>query len=106
MSETHDGVEITLRAFGDLDEVRRRARDTAAMYGPGAHRGFGHHGTHGGGNQHGFGLAQLGMPVEAQAENTPEGARILVRPKAASDLERMRTALWQREARVRAGECP
>jgi hypothetical protein len=106
MSDTEDGVLIALRAFGDVGEIRRRAADAAAMYGPGAHRGLGHDGKHGGGHQHGVGLAHLGVPVHAEAENTPEGARILVRPKDPADLERMRAALWARERRSRLGGCP
>jgi hypothetical protein len=106
MSNTEDGVVIALRAYGDLGEVRRRARDAAAMYGPAAHRGLGHDGKHGGGHQHGLGLARIGVPVEAQAEDTAEGSRITVRPRAASDLEQMRAALWKREASARAGACP
>ena len=31
MSDTEDGVVIALRAYGDIEEVRRRARDAAAM---------------------------------------------------------------------------
>lgn len=76
------------------------------MYGPGAHRGVGHDGVHGRGEHHGLGLSQLGVPVEAQARDTPEGARISVRPKVATDLEKMRSALREREARTRSGECP
>ena len=106
MSDTDDGVVIALRGFGDVEEIRRRARDAAAAWGPGAHRGLGHDGRHGGGHQHGLGLAQLGVPVQAEAEDTAEGARITVRPKAASDLETMRAALWRREEHARAGQCP
>ena len=106
MSDTEDGVVLALRAFGDVGELRRRAHDAAAIYGPGAHRGLGHDGAHGGGHQHGLGLAHLGVPVEAEAKDTPEGALITVRPKAASDLARMRAALRKREGQVRTGECP
>lgn len=105
MMDTDDGVVIALRAFGDVNELRRRAHDAAAMYGPGAHRGLGHDGEHGNGLRHGLGLAQLGVPVYAVAENTPEGARITVRPKVAADLERMRSALKEREQNARSGEC-
>lgn len=68
-----------------------RARDAAAMYGPGAHRGLGHDRIHGGGHRHGLGLDQLGVRVRAEAESTPEGARIIVRPQVATDLEAMRS---------------
>jgi hypothetical protein len=106
MIDTADGVVVTLRAFGDIAVLRRRARDAAAMYGPGAHRGLGHDGAHGGGHRHGLGLAQLGVPVEATAEDTEEGARIIVRPKDPADLGRMRAALRARAGRARVGECP
>ena len=105
-SDTDDGVAITVRAYGDLEEVRRRAHDAAAMYGPGAHRGLGHDGKHGGGERHGLGLAELGVPARAEALDTPDGALILVRPRQPADLDRMREALATREGRVRRGECP
>jgi hypothetical protein len=107
MSDTEDGVVIALRAYGqDVTELRKRARDAAAMYGPGAHRGLGHDGAHGGGEHHGLGLARLGVPVSAVAEDTAEGAKITVVPKVAADLEKMRQALHERESRTRAGTCP
>ena len=46
MSDTEDGTVIELRAYGDATDLRRRAHDAAAMYGPGAHRGVGHDGVH------------------------------------------------------------
>lgn len=106
LENTSDGVQIKLRAFGDVEEVRRRAVDAAAMYGPGAHQGLGHDGQHGTGERHGFGLGQLGVPVSTLVENTPDGARILVWPKQPEDLDKMRTALAKRESRARAGKCP
>lgn len=106
MRDTDEGVVIDVRAFGDVNEVRRRAADAAAMYGPGAHRGLGHEGKHGGGERHGLGLSRLGVAVRAKSEVSAEGARIVVRPKDARDLDRMRHELWAREGRVRRGECP
>jgi hypothetical protein len=106
MSETEDGMVIALRGYGDVTELRRRARDAAAMYGPGAHRGLGHDGVHGRGDRHGLGLAHLGVPVLAEEQDTPEGARITVRPVLTADLDRMRKALREREERTRSGKCP
>jgi hypothetical protein len=106
MSDADDGVVVALRGYGDVTELRRRAHDSAAMYGPGAHRGLGHEGKHGSGEHHGLGLAQLGVPVRAEVEDTPDGARIVVRPVVATDLETMRKALHDREERARAGRCP
>lgn len=105
-SNTDDGVAIAVRAYGDIEEVRRRARDSAAMYGPGAHRGLGHDGKHGGGEHHGLALAELGVPVQAEARDTPDGAVVLVRPVEPTDLDRLRAALAKRVGRVRRGECP
>lgn len=106
MEDVEGGVVLTMRAFGDVGDIRRRARDAAAMYGAGARRGAGHHGKHGGGEQHGIGLAHLGVPVTAVAEDTPDGARILVKPKVPGDLEKMREALVARERLTRTGACP
>ena len=106
MDDTPDGVVLTLHAFGDVEDVRRRARDAAAMYGPGARMGHGHGGVHGRGERHGLGLAHLGVPVNALAEDVPAGARIFVWPKRREDLGRMRAALEEREQRTRTGECP
>ena len=106
MQDSADGVVISLRAFGDVEEVRRRARDAAAMYGPGSHMGLGHDGMHGKGERHGLGLVHLGVPVNAIAEDTPEGARIIVWPKRQEDLGKMRAALEERERRTRTGKCP
>lgn len=106
MDDIEGGVVLTLRAYGDVNDIRRRARDAAAMYGPGAHRGKGHEGKHGGGEQHGIGLRHLGVPVQAVAEDTADGARIVVRPKDPADLEKMRAALADRERSTRTGTCP
>ncbi len=106
MEDSADGVVVKLRAFGDVEEVRRRAIDASAMYGPGAHMGLGHHGVHGRGERHGLGLAHLGVPVLAIPEYTPDGARIMIWPKEPKDLAKMRAALVEREERARTGKCP
>lgn len=105
MVETEDGVAFLLKAFGDVHDVRKRARDAAAMYGPGSHRGRGHAGTHGEGQHHGLALDRLGVPVVAEASDTAEGARIVVRPKDPADLPKLREAAAARESRARAGGC-
>lgn len=105
MVETEDGVAFLLKAYGDVGDVRRRARDAAAMYGPGAHRGRGHDGTHGEGQQHGLALDRLGVPVVVDATDTNDGARVHVRPKDPADLQKLREAATARERRVRSGDC-
>ncbi|MBS2018849.1 MAG: hypothetical protein JST00_38635 [Deltaproteobacteria bacterium] len=103
--DTDDGVAFVLKAFGDVHDVRKRARDAAAMYGPGSHRGRGHAGTHGEGQHHGLALDRLGVPVVAEASDTADGARIAVRPKDPADLPKLREAAAARESRARAGGC-
>ncbi len=105
MEETDDAVVLSFKAYGDVHEVRRRAHDAAAMYGPGAHRGVGHEGHHGIGQRHGLALDRLGVAVLARAENTPEGARIVVRPIDPADLSKVKDALADREGRARGGGC-
>jgi len=105
MFNEEGGVVINLRAYGDIRDLQRRARDAAAMYGPGARRGRGHDGIHGRGGHHGLALDRIGVPVFAEATDTADGARIFVKPRAPSDLEAMRAALLKRESSVRIGDC-
>jgi hypothetical protein len=105
MFDEEGGVVINLRAYGDVRDVQRRARDAVAMYGPGARRGRGHDGTHGRGGHHGLALDRIGVPVSAEATDTADGARIFVKPRAPSDLQAMRAALLKRESSVRIGDC-
>lgn len=103
--ETVNGIVFHLKAYGDVHDVRARARDAAAMYGPGAHRGRGHDGAHGDGEHHGLALDRLGVPVDARAEDTAAGARIVVTPKDPADLPTLRRAAADRERRARTGGC-
>jgi hypothetical protein len=105
LENTHDGADVVMTAFGDATELRQRARDAAAMYGPGAHRGMGHEGKHGDGKQHGLGLATLGVPVVATEEDTKDGARIHVAAVDPQDRGRMRAALIARVDDARTGDC-
>jgi hypothetical protein len=104
--DTADGVDILLTASGDVAELRRRAKDAAAMYGPGAHRGLGHDGTHGSGLHHGLGLDRLGARVRAEEQDTAVGACIHVAAVDSADLARVRTAVRARADAVRVGSCP
>lgn len=105
IAETDEGVVFHLKAYGDVHDVQARARDAAAMYGPGAHRGRGHDGAHGVGQHHGLALDRLGVPVDARAENTAAGARIVVTPKDPADLPTLHRVASDRERRARTGGC-
>jgi hypothetical protein len=106
IESTAAGADIRIIAYGDVTELRQRARDAAAMYGPGAHRGLGHHGQHNSGLHHGLGLAELGGKVTATEEDTNEGALIHISAVDPATVEGLRTELSARAARARVGECP
>jgi hypothetical protein len=105
VENTRDGADVVMTAFGDATELRQRARDAAAMYGPGAHRGLGHGGHHGDGKQHGLNLGTLGVRVVAAEEDTPDGARIHVASVDPQEMKRMRAALVARVDDARTGDC-
>jgi hypothetical protein len=105
VEDTKDGADVIITGIGNAREIRQRAKDSAAMFGPGAHRGIGHHGTHGDGQRHGLGLATLSVPVRATEEDIDEGARIHVTPVRAEDRDRMRGALLARAENTRTGAC-
>lgn len=106
IQDTADGVEITVIGYEQLAELQRRARDAAAMYGPGAHRGLGHHGQHGNGQHHGLGLGQLPMRVAASEEDSSDGAIIRVSAMNPIECASMQRLLHRRADRAREGRCP
>lgn len=99
------GADVVIEGYGDPAILRRRARDAAAMYGPGAHRGMGHDGKHGDGERHGLGLAALGVPVRASEEDTTDGAIIHVVAAEPADRDRLRALLVERGNAARTGDC-
>jgi len=105
VENTNDGADVIITGIGNAREIRQRAKDSAAMYGPGAHRGMGHRGMHGDGQRHGLGLATLSVPVRAIEEDIEEGARIHVTPVRAADRDRMRGALLARAENAQTGSC-
>jgi hypothetical protein len=99
-------VDVTFSGGSRLEELRHRARDAAAMYGPGAHRGLGHQGLHGDGEHHGLGLKELSPPVRAVEVDTDDGARIHITPLNAADAVAVRAEVHARVTRTRMGDCP
>jgi hypothetical protein len=106
IDDTAEGVDIRLRAFGDVADVQQRARDAAAMYGPGAHRGEGHDGQHERGGHHGLGLASLGIQIRASEEDTSEGAVVHVAALDEEDRPRLQKVMHLRADDARRGGCP
>lgn len=105
VEDRNAGFDLVLVAYGDVEELQRRARDAAAMHGPGAHRGLGHEGQHGLGGRHGLGLGRLGVRVRAESEDTVEGARIHVAALDPADITRLRQAIHSRANQARLGDC-
>ena len=106
VEDTADGVDITVTTLRDVEELRHRARDAAAMYGPAAHRGLGHHGKHGTGEHHGLGLAELRPEVKAAEVDVPGGAKIHVTPADPAKIDDVRRNVRARAEGARWGECP
>jgi hypothetical protein len=93
--DTESGGRLTLTAPpAQLDDLRRRARDAAAMHGP-ARQGEGHEGRHAMGGEHGLRPMQL-PPSRGEAQDLEGGARIDLTPYDAADLTVLRAKLRDR----------
>ena len=104
--DTDAGADVHLVAYGDAQELRRRAHDAAEQYGAHAHKGLGHEGKHDDGEHHGLGLARLGIEVVTSEEDTEDGALIHVDAVATADRAKLRDALRARVEDARSGDCP
>lgn len=101
--DTDGGARLTLTApANQLDDLRRRARDAAAMRGP-AKQGEGHEGRHAMGANHGLRPMQL-PPARGVEQDLEGGARIDLTPYDAADLPALRTKLRER-AREMMSSC-
>jgi hypothetical protein len=106
VNDLPDGVEIVVTTIRDVDELRHRARDVAAMYGHGAHRGLGHNGKHGDGAGHGLRLAELRSMVSAVETDIPDGATIRVTPLDPAKVAEVQSDVGARAERAQWGDCP
>jgi hypothetical protein len=96
VEDTEVGVTMTFTAPAtDLPDLRERARDAAAMHGPGQHLGKGHDGQHFTGGDHGLKAMQL-PPSFAGEEDIDGGARIRFMPADPADLDLLRTRIRER----------
>jgi hypothetical protein len=102
---TAGGIDVTITAPpAYLEELRRRIRDAAALYGPGAHKGLGHHGMHLGAQRHGLRLTEL-PPLYASVDDVDGGARLHLVAKLSMQSDELRAKLRDRIDLVRAGPC-
>ncbi len=94
VEDTVDGVAMTFTSKDKVDELRTRARDSAAMYGP-RKAGQGHDGKHAQGGHHGLQPMQM-PPAWASTEDVEGGARIRLSPVDAGDLGALRAKARER----------
>lgn len=100
--DTETGGRLTFTAPPDqLEDLQSRARDAAALHGPGQRRGQGHDGRHGMGGDHGLRAMQM-PPARAEAQDLDGGARIDLSPYDTSDLPALRSKLRQRALELMA----
>jgi hypothetical protein len=103
--DTPSGVDLTLTAPADrVDELRRRARDAAALHGPGAHEGLGHEGVHMGAQRHGLRLTEM-PPMDASVEDVQGGAILHLYAKVAAQRDELREKVHGRVDEIMAGPC-
>ena len=103
--DTAGGVDLTLTAPAErVQELRRRTRDVAALYGPAAHRGLGHGGKHLGAQRHGLRLSEL-PALRADVDDVEGGARLHLVAKISEQADELRARVHERVDEVRAGPC-
>lgn len=100
--DTEKGGRLTFTAPpAQIEDLRRRARDAAAMHGTGQQKGEGHDGRHGNGGEHGLRPMQL-PPASAGEQDLEGGARIDVTPRYEGDLLVLRAKLRERAQELMA----
>ncbi len=116
--DVEGGVAVTFTTSSDIAELRKRVAHLAQMHGqPGmgmhapADAGDGH--AHGGkpsdASQHQGGMMAGGMMMPAataQSEEVEGGARILLTPQDAADLDKLREHARHMTERMSSGQCP
>lgn len=103
--DTPAGVDLTFIASpASVAEIQIRARDIAALNGPGAHKGLGHRGHHLGAQQHGLRLTTL-PPLEAREVDRADGAVVHLVAKLEADAPEIRAQVHARLDGVAASPC-
>jgi len=106
VEDVQRGVVVTLTATDPavIDRLRKRVWDIAEQYGPGAHRGSGHDGTHGDGGGHGLRLSEL-PPINTSFQSWDAGARLHVLAVSDSDVRQVQIRMYERVEQAAAGKC-
>lgn len=104
VTQPEGAIDVTFTTKGNVDELRRRVSEAAAMYGPGAHKGEGHAGEHGAGQRHGLRLWQM-PAARATVEIVDGGARLHLMPEDVAKLAELREALRVRVAELMTRDC-
>lgn len=99
--DTSTGGKLTFDTTPEhLGELRGRVNEASALHGTGRHEGLGHGGEHGlGGGKHGLKPIYL-PPVDVAYEDTPSGAHLVLTPKNAADLDKLRATLKLRAEKM------
>lgn len=124
-ADTTDGIAIVFATTGDVADLRARVRKIADMHnrmagemgsvhGEGAQgggmqaggmQGDGMHCDQGGG-MHGMGMGAKLIPSRASVEDVPGGARLVLVPADASQLEVLRQQARMWVEMMQRGQCP
>jgi len=113
VSDTDRGVAITFTGGSDVGELRAKTRRMGEMYAMhGGHRGMMWH--HMGGKMAGMDHAAGGMDMAgkmmpaaiATVEDVDGGARLLLAPTDAAQLEALRAHARMHRERMHSGKCP
>jgi hypothetical protein len=92
--DTPEGAMLTFLSMDKTDELRGRARSSAAMYGP-RRAGAGHDGKHAQGGHHGLKPMQM-PPAYASTEDIEGGVRMRLSPVDPGDLDALRSKVRER----------
>jgi hypothetical protein len=105
LADAPGGIDVTMTAPPDqIDELRARMREAAALHGAGAHEGLGHDGEHVGAHRHGLRLTAL-PAMDAKVEDIAGGARMHLVAKASDEVGQLRAQLRDRVVLVLAARC-
>jgi hypothetical protein len=105
-TERSDRVIVSFSTTKDrVDELRTRIAHQAGQNGPDRHEGMGHDGKHGGSHGHGLRLWEM-PPSRSIIEDTPDGARLHVKPLANEDLPALTAKMRERVRALEDKDCP
>jgi hypothetical protein len=104
VSDTAQGVELVFTAEDRVAELRMRVRDAGEQHGTGAKAGAGHEGRHATGGEHGLQPMSL-PPMRTEVEEVERGARLRLLPIDPADVDKLRSRVRERAAKMSASRC-